>query len=388
MRCVEHPPATDTRDHFVDLVRGASLVVVVVWHWAFTVFDWQPDGPHATSPIGFTSGMWLVTWLLQVMPLFFFVGGWANLSAWQRAQGRGVTMTSFITQRFRQLAVPALTLVAVWWVIAVAVAAVYDIAWAGQVALLVVSPLWFVASYLIIIALMPLWVRLHERFGVLVPVWLAGIAALVDVARFNHGYAWVGWLNMLVVWGLAHQLGFFYRSLTGMDRQRQWAWLFAGLFALVGLVWAGLYPASMVGVPGDKFSNMAPPSLAIVALIGFQVGALLLLRPWVMARMGRPRWVRFRELLTTYSLPLYLLHTTGMVAALVLFYLLTGRRADTMAISPLWWATRPLALIIPLAVTAPLLLLYGKVTNRKAAKKTPPLRHEPSHAEPQPPAAT
>ena len=55
---------------FIDFMRAVSLLVVVCWHWVFTILLWKPDGPHATNPIGFTHGMFIVTWLFQVMPLF------------------------------------------------------------------------------------------------------------------------------------------------------------------------------------------------------------------------------------------------------------------------------------------------------------------------------
>ena len=77
------------RDDYIDFLRAFSLLVVVAWHWVFTIVIWKDDGRHATNPIGFTSGLWAVTWLLQVMPLFFYVGGYSHLVAWRRAQARG-----------------------------------------------------------------------------------------------------------------------------------------------------------------------------------------------------------------------------------------------------------------------------------------------------------
>src|SRR5829696_2637356 len=87
-------PATK-RDAYVDFLRAASLIVVVIWHWAFTILSWHADGPHATSPLGFTKGFWLVTWLFQVMPLFFYIGGYVHLRSWERARERGVRLASF-----------------------------------------------------------------------------------------------------------------------------------------------------------------------------------------------------------------------------------------------------------------------------------------------------
>jgi hypothetical protein len=370
-RSPDDPVVPSGRDPFVDLVRAGSLVVVVLYHWCFTVFDWRADGPHVSNPIGYTRGLWLLTWALQVMPLFFFVGGWATWSGWHAAQARGDTMGEYLVRRLREIALPALGLIVAWWAIAIAMAAVYDIDWMGRVMLLVLSPLWFAGTYLLIIAALPLWLWLHRRFGILLPVWLAGAAALVDVARFSHDVPWIGWANMWFVWGLAFVVGFSYDRVCALDRRQQQAIMWAGLFGLIGLVWAGLYPASMVGVPGDRFSNMSPPSLAIVALATFQIGALALLRPALLARLDRPRWVRFRSVMNTYAMPLYLLHSTGMALALYGFWRLTGKRADNLEISGLWWATRPLAVLVPLLITLPLLWGYGRLRARSSPLPVP-----------------
>ena len=80
---------TDTpqRNPYVDWLRAFSLIVVVLWHWAFTILSWNPEtGPHATSPLGFMKGFWLATWLFQVMPLFFYIGGYVHLRSWEKAR--------------------------------------------------------------------------------------------------------------------------------------------------------------------------------------------------------------------------------------------------------------------------------------------------------------
>jgi hypothetical protein len=59
----------------------------------------------------------------------------------------------------------------------------------------------------------------------------------------------------------------------------------AGGAALVRL--AG-YPASAVGVPGRDWSNLDPPSLFTLALAAAQLGAFLLLRPWLARLLRRP----------------------------------------------------------------------------------------------------
>ena len=128
---VAAPPA---RDSYIDFMRAFSLLIVVAWHWVFTIVIWKDDGPHATNPIGFTTGLWAVTWLLQVMPLFFYVGGYSHLVAWRRAQAKGEHLGSFVLRRLRGLAVPALSLLGVWIALGIALGAIFNLRWIGRAA--------------------------------------------------------------------------------------------------------------------------------------------------------------------------------------------------------------------------------------------------------------
>ncbi|CAB4566789.1 MAG: acyltransferase family protein [Actinobacteria bacterium] len=351
--------ASAGRNTYVDFLRAVSLIVVVLWHWAFTIVIWEDDGPHATNPIGFTTGLWLATWLLQVMPLFFYIGGYAHLTSWTRAQARGVSIWSFTGRRLRQLAVPALSLFAVWLVLGSVLGAVFDLTWVGRAVFLVVSPLWFIAIYLVLVALLPIAIRLHQRFDSIVIVFLAGAALAVDIARFRYDLEWLGMANMLFVWGLCHQLGFFYDRIVALHRRIDWTLLWAGLFGLAGLVFSGLYPGSMVGVPGER-SNMAPPSICIVALVAFQAGVVEIIRPAMQRRLARARWQRANELVNRFSMPLFLFHTTGMALHRAVRYAIAGERNEPTSPDLWWWLSRPFAIVGPLLFTLPVIYLFGR----------------------------
>ncbi len=347
------------RDIYIDFMRAFSLLVVVAWHWVFTIVVWKDDGPHATNPIGFTTGLWAVTWLLQVMPLFFYVGGYSHLVAWRRAQTRGEHLNRFVLRRMRGLAVPTLTLLGVWVAFGIALGAIFDLRWIGKAVLLVVSPLWFMGVYLMLIALLPVFLWLHQRWDTIVLVFLATTAGAVDVLRFRYGYEWLGIINMIAVWSLCHQLGFFYERLIAATRRADWTLLWAGLAALAGLVASGLYPGSMVGVPGET-SNMAPPTLCIVALVAFQAGFAEVIRPRVEVRLLRPRWARVNETINRFSMPLFLFHTTGMALHRAARYALAGKRNEAREPTLWWWLYRPLAFIGPLLFTLPVIYLFGR----------------------------
>lgn len=348
-----------TRNDYVDFLRGVSLLVVVAWHWVFTIVRWEADGPHASNPIGFTTGLWTATWLLQVMPLFFYIGGFANLSSWNRACARGVRLHRFVLQRMRRLAVPAGALLVVWVALGIALGAVFDIHWIGRAVFLVVSPLWFMAVYLMLVALLPVFLWLHQRFDMIVLIWMAAIAAAVDILRFRYHNEWLGIINMVAVWGLCHQLGFFYERILTAQRRTDWMLLWSGLFALAGLVFSGLYPGSMVGVPGQR-SNMAPPTLCIVALVLFQAGVAEILRPLMERRLLRPRWSWANRTINRFSLPLFLFHTTGMALHRAARYAWSGRRNEAREPTLWWWLSRPLAFIGPLLFTLPVIFVFGR----------------------------
>ena len=355
------------RDNYIDFLRAFSLLVVVAWHWVFTIVVWKDDGPHATNPIGFTTGLWAVTWLLQVMPLFFYVGGYSHLVAWRRAQARGDHLHHFVLRRMRGLAVPALTLLVVWVAFGVALGAVFDLHWIGKAVFLVVSPLWFMGVYLMLIALLPVFLWLHERWDTIVLVFLATIAGAVDILRFRYGHSWLGMINMIAVWALCHQLGFFYERLVAAARRVDWTLLWAGLAVLAGLVASGLYPGSMVGVPGER-SNMAPPTLCIVALVAFQAGFAEVIRPRVEMRLQRRRWARVNETINRFSMPLFLFHTTGMALHRAARYALAGNRNEARQPTLWWWLYRPLAFVGPLLFTLPVIYLFGRQWVKKSRR--------------------
>lgn len=383
-------PSPTGRDAYVDFLRAASLIVVVIWHWAFTILTWESSGPeagpHATSPLNFTHGVWLATWLFQVMPLFFYVGGYVHLRSWRKAQRSGMTIGAFVSRRIRKLAVPAAVVILAWILMGTAIGAYFNLDGVGRAVKLVISPLWFLAVYLMLVILLPVALWLHERFNSLVLVWLGGAAMIVDIIRFNYGYEAAGWLNMVLVWGLAHQAGFFYQQIVDSPRRTDWSLLWAGLFGLVGLVGSGLYPGSMVGVPGERFSNMAPPTFVIVALLVFQIGVVELLRPTMQELLQRERWKRANDVINRFSLPLYLVHTTGLAIFLFLAWLLFGYEftdhTDNPHLTLMYWLTRPLAIVGPLICTLPVIALYTKVGTPSVVR--PPRQSASARSQPGP----
>lgn len=83
-----------TRDRYVDLLRAFSIVAVVVGHWSIALIHWEDGRIFVQNAVGHQSGLWIATWVLQVMPLFFFVGGFPTLGAGNRCNVPAVVIGS------------------------------------------------------------------------------------------------------------------------------------------------------------------------------------------------------------------------------------------------------------------------------------------------------
>jgi len=366
-------PERHERDIFVDALRVAAVLVVVTGHWATTAVIWEAEQIASENALSVIPQSHLATWLLQVMPLLFFVGGFANARSLTHHSGEYL---AYLRSRLVRLLTPTVVFMAAWLVVGIVAEALplpepNVVERAADVAAL---PLWFLGLYVVVVALAPpLW-RLHERLGWWVPVFLMIGAAAVDVLVHGLGYDTIGVANYAFVWLLPHQLGFFYAD-GRLDRVSGWvagALAAVGLLGLVVATTVGGYPMSMIGVPGENRWNTNPPSLPLVALTLWLIGLALLGRPWI--RRWAPRRRGLVKRFNRITLTLYLWHVSALAMAAAVVYPLGFPRTDTG--SALWWATRPLWLV----VLVPFLLLLVFGFRRFEVHPTPRLiPHFPDH---------
>jgi peptidoglycan/LPS O-acetylase OafA/YrhL len=348
------------RDRYVDFLRVVSIVTVVLGHWTIAAVARSGDDLAAGNVLSTTPGLWLATWVLQVVPVFFLVGGFSNMVSWQALERRGGGYVEYLSGRMARLLRPVLVYAAVWLLIPPVLG---RLGLPGEQVRLVGKamgqPLWFLGVYLAVVALAPAMVRLHRRFRLWVPATLAAAAAAVDAVRLAAGGHQVGYLNLLLVWVLAQQLGFLYAdgTLERMSRRALAGLAAAGLAGLVALTGTGLYPPSMVGLPGDR-SNMSPPTVCIVALTVWQLGLVMLARARVSAWLARRGPWTAVIAVGSMAMTLYLWHLPAMAAlyGLVLAVDAPLPNPGTGA----WWATRPLWLALLAAVLAPLALALSR----------------------------
>ncbi|MEW1697905.1 acyltransferase [Streptomyces sp. NPDC091278] len=338
-----------SRDRYVDLLRVASLGVVVLGHWlmAAVTAEGQVGNLLAVVP-----ELQAVTWVFQVMPVFFFVGGFSHALAHRSRPG----YADFLRARLQRLLRPTTVFAGVWGAAALLLQLTgADGGLTGVALRLVTQPLWFIGVYLAMVALTPPLLRLHERRGWGAFAALAGGALAVDVLRFAAHVPYVEFLNFALVWLAVHQLGFL--RADGMIR-RPAVLAAAGLAGAAGLVALGPYPLSMVGMPGEEVSNMAPPTLALLCHGLWLVGAVELLKGPGTRLVARAGVWRAVVAANGVAMTAFLWHLTAMLG--VYAALLGSGRALPAPATGAWWAQVPLRFAAAGLLTAGLVAVFRR----------------------------
>ena len=325
------------------------------------------------------------------MPIFFFVGGFSNLTALRSMRRRGEPTSAFVRSRLRRLLRPSLVFLGLW----AAIQIVLHLADVGRPAgptlvdgttllrgmlppaqTLPFGPLWFLAVYLVVVAIAPWLIRLHERFRWRVPVAMALTVVVVDLLSFGLGWRTFRYVNIAPVLLFPHQLGFFYADGSFVGRKRLHAAMV--LVGLVGLVlltnpWVfepfgaarfewfpgiGHYPKSLLGTDVERISNAYPPTVCFLLGGIWSIGAVMLLRPAANRLLRRASWWKTTILANTIVMTLFLWHMTAyLVAILALWPLGLGHETDTTA---RWWLERPIWIVVPGLILGAFVLAFGR----------------------------
>ncbi|MDB1089696.1 acyltransferase [Streptomyces sp. ACA25] len=360
----------ESRDRHIDLLRALALCAVVLGHWTAAVVVHDDSGLDGYNLLGVLDWTHPFTWLFQVMPVFFMVGGYANAASLSSHRRKGGDDTSWLLSRTDRLLRPttALLLVLAAGSLTAFLAGV-DGDVIGTVSWLASIPLWFLVAYLAMVFMTPPAFALHRRWGLAVPAALAALVLLLDAARMGGGVPVVGQANYLFTWLAIHQIGFCWWDGQLTHRART-----SALVALTGLGTLILltslpfspYPVSMVAVPGEELSNTAPPTFALFALAVTQLGIALLLSgpsnrflrrtgPWTVV-VGA----------NTVVLTIFLWHMTAVIIAGAALYW-TGVMPQPEPGSGQWFLLRVPWLLFLAAVLALLVMLFSPIEGRTAA---------------------
>ncbi|MBT1187620.1 acyltransferase [Streptomyces sp. CJ_13] len=307
------------RDRALDGLRALALLAVPTGHWLLGGFTLDSDGAlHNASPLSAFGGLAPASWVLQMLGVFFLVGGYASVLSYHRRQG---SAGAWLKGRIVRLGRPVLGVTVVW---ALAAPVLYA-AGVAEVTLrtgakLVVQPLWFVGVYAVVTALTPYCVRAARRLGGWAAAPLLGAVAVVDFLRYGPFAdavpAWLALVNILPGWLFAYQLGVAWGERR-IGRRGARLLLAGGALLFAALLLVFHYPASMVGVPGEARTNSHPPSLLVLALAAAQSGAAILLRDRLARVLARPALWAPVVVINLCAMTILCWHQTALLAAAV-----------------------------------------------------------------------
>ncbi|OBB91051.1 acyltransferase [Mycobacterium sp. 852002-30065_SCH5024008] len=303
------------RDRVLDVIRITSLIGVVLGHTVMAisiirnhVLIW--DNLLTTSVV-----FQAATWLLQIMPLFFFAGAAACLSSWSAGTNWGDWLMKRCTRLFR----PVFYYLAFW---AVALTVLYRTLPQHiyePVAGVSTQLLWFLGAYVLVLAAMPVLYRITSagRLAAAVAGVYATIAAIDAIRLHWPAMMPLGYLN-LAVWLIPAMFGIAYRRrlLTGRA-----ALVIAAIgFAVdVALVHWGPYQISMVGTGDHQLSNTSPPSLLLaghaIVLSALAIAAAPAIARWAQ----RPRVWWWTAIGNSGAMTLYLWHMPVLLGVHLVF---------------------------------------------------------------------
>ncbi|MEW2477203.1 acyltransferase [Micromonospora gifhornensis] len=408
------------RERYLDLLRALAIVLVVFGHWMIATIYYGPHGrPDGHSALPAMPWAYPLTWVVQVMPVFFLVGGYANAASLASQRARGGDAPGWLLGRSARLLRPTTALVLV--LAGSALIARLVGAEPGQVRTVVwfaTVPLWFLAAYLAVVPLTPVMYALHRRFGLAVLAVLALLVALGDLGR-AFGPAGLALPNYLFGWLAIHQVGFaWYDARRGncqptgitnpttgtrpgteagskpsessgrtegfarvrtrclpMSRRAALLMIAGGLAVAVLLTGPGPYPVSMINVPGERLDNAAPPSVVLLAVATAQLGLILLLRERAERWLHRSRPWQAVIGVNSVVLTVFLWHLSAvilLVGALDALGVLPTPAAGTGA----WFAWRLPWLLMLSAVLAVLVTIFGPIEARTG--RSTATRHQPA----------
>ncbi|MGW1884773.1 acyltransferase family protein [Streptomyces sp. NPDC001970] len=307
------------RDRAIDGLRALALLAVPTGHWMLGGFTLDGDGAiHNASPLSAYGSFAPVSWVLQMLGIFFLVGGYASVLSYRRRPG---STAQWLGGRVARLGRPVFGVTAVWaGLIAVLSAAGVPSDTLHTASTLVVQPLWFVGVYVVVTALTPVCVRAARSLGGWAAAPLLLSVAVVDFLRYGP-YAegmpsWLSVLNILPGWLFAYQLGVSWGEKR-IGKRGAVLLLAGGAVLFAALLVLFHYPASMVGVPGEARTNSHPPSLLVLALAAAQSGAAMLLRERLGRVLARPGLWAPVVVVNLSAMTILCWHQTAMLAAAV-----------------------------------------------------------------------
>ncbi|HEU5471453.1 MAG TPA: phospholipase [Actinophytocola sp.] len=366
------PPRSETeaaRAGYLGFLQVASLAGIVLAESVLALAAWGSAQDTWTVPL---------TWLLQLVPVFFLAGGYANALAW-RAARTGGGFGDYLVGRIGWLSGPVLAFVTAWLVVPLSLelfAAPREATAAfGRV---VLQPLWLLGLYLLVVAATPVTHALHRRLPRLTPAVLLAVVVTIGLAGHGSVAAHAGGIVLALLFA---QLGFHYADGTPWRIPRP-VLVTGALTASTGLVVltaAGAVPGRLIAEP-TRYASFVPTLLGVLLIGLVQVCLVALPRERGVLAVAARVPARSRAMLRDTPMTAYLVYLCAMV---LLAGLIAAARSASLIAGGADWLTRPRTLLALAMVAVPAMLAFLLFERRRPALADDPLADlEPDPAGP------
>jgi hypothetical protein len=302
------PPS---RDRAVDVARLGALVVVMFGHCALLLATLGSGGLRIGNLLGELPAIAPITWIVQVMPLFFLAGGAAGAYGWHT----GTPWGTWLFTRAQRLCRPVFWYLAAWSVGLVIAHITLGAEAAESLGRECVALLWFLGVYLVVLAFVPALTRMRTgRALAAVVVALLAAAAAVDGIRLAVGTPMSGVANFLIVWLIPVVIGVGYARRVVGPRAALAAAAFA-FVAQVVLAMAGPYDVSLVVTGTEQMSNVSPPTLLLALHCTWMSFAFVATASVIRRWASRPRVWHVVAVGNGGAMTLYLWHIPAIAVA-------------------------------------------------------------------------
>jgi hypothetical protein len=285
--------------------------MVMFGHCALLLATVDAHGLRIGNLLGRLPALTPVTWVVQVMPLFFLAGGAAGAYGWRA----GTSWGAWLFIRAQRLCRPVFWYLAAWVIGLLAVRVTLGAESADALGRECVALLWFLGVYLLVLAFVPALTRLRTGRATALLVTLLVIAAAVfDAVRSWVGTPTAGTPNFVIVWLIPVAIGAAHARRL-VDARAALAIAAVAFTAQLALVVAGPYDVSLVVTGTEHTSNTSPPTVLLALhctwMSGVFVASAAALRRWA----ARPAVWRVVAVGNGGAMTLYLWHIPAIAVA-------------------------------------------------------------------------
>jgi surface polysaccharide O-acyltransferase-like enzyme len=352
---LDTPP---NRDRAVDVARLTALLVVMFGHCALLLATIDSSGVRIGNLLGELPAIAPITWVVQVMPLFFLAGGAAGAYGWRSGTPWGI----WLFTRAQRLCRPVFWYLALWSLALLLTRALLGADSAAALGRECVALLWFLGVYLVVLAFVPTLTRMStgRAVGIVIGSLLAAAGA-VDGVRLIVGNPMAGVANFVIVWLIPVAIGVAYaRGL--LSRRSALIGAAVALAAAVLLCIAGPYEVSLVVTGTEHFSNTSPPTLLLAVHCTWVSCAFVAAADAIRRFAARPRVWYFVAVGNGGAMTLYLWHIPAIAVAAFSLNALGLDAYDVHASG--FWALLALRAVVFAGVMAGLFFLLSPLEHR------------------------